>query len=1155
MNQLLLSRLSKLPVAGLAALFAVLSLGPLALLTYSSQNLAAKAVSGEVKARVRATSAVSAVFLQQQMESLAELTESYAERPVLASALGQGDPNRRDARAIAAQLSELQQGRKGIATVFLTDPGGRLVDILPPTPSIIGNDFSFRDWHRGVTATGRPYVSEAYQSAATGSPRVVAAAAPVRARGDDGRGGKVIGIIVAAVGTDTIQTFTEDFARAQGVDLTITDQQGVLIAAPGAAPQDLDSRRDEPAVAAALAHPSGVMERQRGDKRVVSAYAPVPGLGWTVTADVPASTAFAAASSLRSTVSTIALVLAVVLLGGLVLLVFALRERRRGEAMLQESEERSRSVVEAAKDAFVSMDSSGHITGWNRQAEATFGWSAEEVMGRSVASTIVPPKERDAHEQGLRHLIETGEGPILNTRIETVALHHDGHSFPVELAVWPVGSGEECSFNSFIHDISERKEAEQRTLRLSNDLRLLLESSGEGIYGIDLDGRCTFINKAAARLLGCQPEEVVGQTMHDLVHHSHEDASPYPVEDCPIYRACRSGIACRVDTEVLWRKDGTSFPAEYSAHPIVEDDVVKGAVVNFTDITERKATENELAAANEQAMQSSRLKSEFVANMSHEIRTPMNGVLGMTGLLLDTSLSDEQREYAEAVRTSAEGLLAVINDILDFSKVEAGKIELEMLDFDVRATVEEAAELLSEQTYVKGLELSTLVEPEVPCALRGDPGRLRQILLNLLGNAVKFTAKGEVVTRVALVDQTDAQMTLRFSVTDTGIGIRPEAQSGLFQSFSQADASTTRRYGGTGLGLAISKKLVELMGGDIGVQSRVGAGSTFWFTARLETSAEENLAKPQSPGRLQGLRLLVVDDNATNRTILEHNARSWRMRPQSAEGGVQALEMLRAEAQAGDPYPIAVLDYDMPGMDGIDLARAIKDDPLVASARLVLLTSAGQRGDAHLARAAGIEALLTKPVRVSALHDALAAAMGIPTAPKHTRAEFDGGGRPPEAETRAGAHILVVEDNVVNQKVAARTLETLGHRVDVAANGLEALQALSEIPYDVVLMDCQMPEMDGYEATTQIRRAEGSHRHTPIIAMTAGAMRGDEEKARAAGMDDYVSKPVTRDHLSTVLDRWLTQIPSMPEHDLSLSSGTPTARLDGPGSGPAHGHP
>jgi PAS domain S-box-containing protein len=1128
-NQPLISRLSKLPVAGLAALFAGLSLGPLALLTYSSQNLTTKAVSGEVKARVRATSAVSAVFLQQQMESLAELTESYAERPLLASALGQGDPNRRDAQAMAVQLSELQQGRKGIATAFLTDPGGRLTDVVPETPSVIGTDFSFRDWYRGVTATGRPYVSEAYQSAATGSPRVVAAAAPVRARGGDGQPGAVIGIIVAALATDSIQTFTEDFARAQGVDLTITDQRGVLVAAPGAAPQDLGSRRDEPAVAAALDHRSGVLERQRGEERVVSAYAPVPGLGWTVTADVPASTAFAAASSLRSTVSAIAGLLALVLIGGLILLVFALRERRHGEAMLQESEERNRSIIEAANDAFISMDARGHITGWNRQAETTFGWSREEAMGRSLASTIVPAEDREAHMEGLRHFLETGEGPILNTRIETVALHRDGHCFPVELAVWPVGSGEACSFNSFVHDITERKEAEQRTLRLSNELRLLLESSGEGIYGIDLDGRCTFINKAAAAALGYQPEEAVGQNMHDLVHHSREDASPYPVENCPIYRACQSGIACRVDTEVLWRKDGTSFPAEYSSHPIVEDDLVKGAVVSFTDITERKATEEELAAAHEQAMQSSRLKSEFVANMSHEIRTPMNGVLGMTGLLLDTPLSDEQREYAEAVRTSAEGLLAVINDILDFSKVEAGKIELEVLDFDLRATVEEAAELLAEQAWGKGLELSTLVELEVPCALRGDPGRLRQVLLNFLSNAVKFTAEGEVMTRVALVDQTGDQVTLHFSVTDTGIGIPPEAQSGLFQSFSQADASTTRRYGGTGLGLAISKQLVELMGGDVGVDSQVGTGSTFWFTARLEMSAEEDLAKPSSPGRLQGLALLVVDDNATNRTILEHNARSWRMRPESAEGGVQALEMLRAKARAGEPFPIAVLDYHMPDMDGVELARAIKDDPLVASVRLVLLTSAGERGDARLAREAGIDAFLTKPVRVSALHDALAAAMGVPTvATKHTGAASVGGCGPAEGEARGQAHILVVEDNVVNQKVAARMLETLGHRVDVAANGLEALQALSEIPYDVVLMDCQMPEMDGYEATAEIRRTQGSHRHTPIIAMTAGAMRGDEEKTRAAGMDDYVSKPVTRDHLSTVLNRWLPQVHGMP---------------------------
>ena len=504
----------------------------------------------------------------------------------------------------------------------------------------------------------------------------------------------------------------------------------------------------------------------------------------------------------------------------------------------------------------------------------------------------------------------------------------------------------------------------------------------------------------------------------------------------------------------------------------------------------------------------------------------MNGVIGMTGLLLESELSPDQRELAETVRVSGESLLAIINDILDFSKIEAGKLTVECIDFDLRTMIEDTLDLMAESAQRKGLELVGLMDAAVPSSVHGDPGRIRQILSNLVGNAIKFTERGEVRVEVSVKGRVNEDLLIRIDVVDTGIGISPEHVGKLFQSFSQGDSSTTRKYGGTGLGLAISKRLAELMGGEIGLESTLGQGSRFWFTVRMGQPQNSAHLPLSHMGDLKGIHLCIVDDTATNRSLLRRYSEAWGMTCVESERPTEAFSILVEAARGPRPFDLVILDSQMPEMDGLALASAIKAEPALASLRIILLTAMGQKGEATVARAAGIAAYLTKPVRQAQLYACLRMVMeqsddrpsgdNALVTRHHVR----------EAQARSRGRMLVVEDNVVNQKVAVRLLENLGYKADVAASGLEAIDAVTRLPYDMVLMDCHMPDLDGFEATRRIRELEKVgrlSRHIPIIALTANVMQKDRESCLGAGMDDYISKPVNVDQLTSILAKWTRQ--------------------------------
>jgi two-component system, sensor histidine kinase and response regulator len=920
---------------------------------------------------------------------------------------------------------------------------------------------------------------------------------------------------------------------------------------------------------------------------------------------------------------------------------------KRPEKNVQGSDKLFRSIFENSQIGISFFNIVGQAVFTNRAFQEMLGYTERELSHLEKWDELIHPDDRACGRDRYTELVQ---GKREKDEWEQRFVRRDG-SIVVTSARFSLirdSAGTPQYVTSLTEDITERKRTDEERQLLTRRMQLILESTGQGIYGIDLEGRCTFINRATCEVLGYRPDEAVGRNMHYLVHHHKPDGSPYPVEDCPIFRAFIRGEGCLIDTEVIWRRDGIAIPVEYSSFPIFENGKITGAVVTFVDITERKRAEEklreseqlfrsifenaqiginffridrqevspnramqeilgysekelsrletwdrithpdesathakryaelvqgtrdkdqweqrlvrrdgstvvtsvrfsllrdtagrpqylaalqediterkrleaELVTAKDVAEAAAKAKADFLANMSHEIRTPMNAILGMTHLALKTELTPKQRNYLTKSKTAAQALLGIINDILDFSKIEAGKLDIERMDFRLDSVLEDLSSVVGQKVHDKNLEFLISAPHELPPALIGDPLRLGQILINLVNNAVKFTDRGEVVVSITVEEQLSDRIKLKFSIRDSGIGMTPEQTGRLFQAFSQADTSTTRKYGGTGLGLSISKRLVEMIGGEIWVESDYGTGSTFLFTAWFGVGSAE-LGKKRFIRDLTGIRALVVDDNALAREILADALKAFALRVETVSSGESALLELAA-ADSRDPYQVVLMDWHMPGMDGLEASRLILSaGHLKHVPKIVMVTAFGGEEIRTQADEIGVNGYLLKPVSSSLLYDTLMDLFGA-TEQDSSRS------RPAKRDDfvsfdASGIRILLVEDNDVNQQVATELLESVGASVTIANHGGEAVKILTAgdhpPPFDIVFMDLQMPEMDGFTATRLIR-AKPQLLGLPIIAMTAHALVEERQRCIDAGMNDHVSKPIEPEILFATLLRW-----------------------------------
>lgn len=937
---------------------------------------------------------------------------------------------------------------------------------------------------------------------------------------DDRPGGRgILSIDIRNPGGNMVEGFRPKISRAQQ-PLTYMAQQAV----DGSAGLNLDGYRDYRGVP------------------VVGAWIWDEDLGIGLTTEMDASEAYHRLGIIRLIILTMLSIVGIIMF----LMIFTLVKRAQ---TLAGSLTNFAMVLDATPDTFVMADAAGLIVYVNHVVEETFGYTPNELLGQKIEQ-LMPERFRRQHPAQRTQYMAAPYRRPMSRATDLFALHKDGREFPVLISLSHVEIESGTYVLSAIRDISQFQQTQHEQERLDHHIRLLLDSTAEGLYGADREGRCTFVNRAGAAMLGYTSEELLGQPMHALIHHSHEDGSPYPADACVLEQVGRTGKGCRLGKEILqkksnsafaaencdrlsegvfWKKDGTAFAAAMVACPIYESDSLAGAVVAFSDISERKCAEAALAKATallknrnaelivtrDQALAATKAKSDFLATMSHEIRTPMNAIIGMADLLSETNLTAEQADYVNRFNRAATALLDLVYNILDLSKIEAGYVELESINFDLPDLIENTAELMAVRAHAKGLELITHIDPMVPDLVVGDPTRVRQIVINLLSNAIKFTECGHVLIHIKRDNPLETPDMIHLTIADTGIGIPEDKCQVIFEDFTQVDSSTTRKYGGTGLGLSISARLTEMMGGRIWVHSNEGQGSTFHALLRLPVGngAMEPARIPAAD--LVGRHILVVDDNDTNRLIVRELLTRAGGEIVEAEDGAATLALLQRLHADKQPLHLMILDGQMPGMDGYELARQIRAAPEWKAVPIMMLTSnprkPGMAPEAETERYTHV----TKPIHRKAFLDLIHLILGVqatalPSPPPAAPAALQ---RPSTAVMR----VLLVEDLEDNRDIIALFLKNSLLALEMAEDGLEAVAKFKAGRYDLVLMDVQMPVMDGYTATQMIREWERTQGQTPtpIVALTANAFQDEIDKSLAAGCTAHLTKPIKK---KTLLD-------------------------------------